>query len=74
MKTLKDVAVGETATIKKIKGDGTTIRRIMDMGLTKKTEVYVRKIAPLGDPIQVNLRGYELTLRKEDAKNIVVEE
>ncbi|EEU11834.1 MAG: FeoA family protein [Anaerococcus vaginalis] len=74
MKTLKDVAVGETATIKKIKGDGATIRRIMDMGLTKKTEVYVRKIAPLGDPIQVNLRGYELTLRKEDAKNIVVEE
>ena len=74
MKTLKDVAVGETATIKKIKGDGAAIRRIMDMGLTKKTEVYVRKIAPLGDPIQVNLRGYELTLRKEDAKNIVVEE
>ena len=74
MKTLKDVAVGETATIKKINGDGATIRRIMDMGLTKKTEVYVRKIAPLGDPIQVNLRGYELTLRKEDAKNIVVEE
>lgn len=74
MKTLKDVAVGETATIKKIKGDGATIRRIMDMGLTKKTEVYVRKIAPLGDPIQVNLRGYELTLRKEDAKNIIVEE
>lgn len=74
MKTLKDVAVGETATIKKIKGDGATIRRIMDMGITKKTEVYVRKIAPLGDPIQVNLRGYELTIRKEDAKNIIVEE
>ncbi|OFO41062.1 iron transporter FeoA [Anaerococcus sp. HMSC075B03] len=74
MKTLKDVAVGENAIIKKIKGDGATIRRIMDMGITKKTEVYVRKIAPLGDPIQVNLRGYELTLRKEDAKNIIVEE
>ncbi|MDU2202552.1 MAG: ferrous iron transport protein A [Anaerococcus hydrogenalis] len=74
MKSLRDVAVGETAIKKKIKGDGATIRRIMDMGITKKTEVYVRKIAPLGDPIQVNLRGYELTLRKEDAKNIIVEE
>ena len=74
MKSLKDVAVWESAVIKKIKGDGATIRRIMDMGITKKTEVYVRKIAPLGDPIQVNLRGYELTLRKEDAKNIIVEE
>lgn len=74
MKTLRDVAVGETVIIKKIKGDGATIRRIMDMGITKNTEVYVRKIAPLGDPIQVNLRGYELTLRKEDAKNILVED
>lgn len=74
MRTLKDVSVGESATIKKIKGDGATIRRIMDMGITKKTEVYVRKIAPLGDPIQINLRGYELTLRKEDAKNIIVED
>jgi len=74
MKTLKDVAVGDTAIIKKIKGDGATMRRIMDMGITKKTPVYVRKIAPLGDPIQVSLRGYELTLRKEDAKNIWVED
>ena len=71
---LKDVKVGETVTIKKVTGTGPVKRRIMDMGITKKTEIYVRKIAPLGDPIQVNLRGYELTLRKEDAKNIIVEE
>lgn len=74
MKTLKDVAVGDTAVIKKINGDGATMRRIMDMGITKKAPVYVRKMAPLGDPIQVSLRGYELTLRKEDAKNIWVED
>ena len=71
---LKHAEVGKYYRIVKILGKGPVKRRIMDMGLTKKTEVYVRKIAPLGDPIQVNLRGYELTLRKEDAKNIVVEE
>ena len=74
MKTLRDVKVGEDALIKKIKGDGPTIRRIMDMGITKRTKVHVRKVAPLGDPIQVSLRGYELSIRKEDAKNIIVEE
>ena len=74
MKTLKDVAVGDTAVIKKINGDGATMRRIMDMGITKNTEIYIRKVAPLGDPIQINLRGYELSIRKDDAKNISVEE
>ena len=71
---LKHAEVGKYYRIVKILGKGPVKRRIMDMGITKKTEVYVRKIAPLGDPIQVNLRGYELTLRKEDAKNIIVEE
>ena len=71
---LSEASVDKYYVVKKINGQGPLKRRIMDMGITKKTEVYVRKIAPLGDPIQVNLRGYELTLRKEDAKNIVVEE
>ena len=74
METLRNAKVGQTVKVVKLHGEGAVKRRLMDMGLTKKTEVYVRKIAPLGDPIQVNLRGYELTLRKEDAKNIVVEE
>ena len=73
MKSLKDVAVGESAVIKKIKGDGATIRRIMDMGITKNVEIYIRKVAPLGDPVQINLRGYELSLRKDDAENILIE-
>ncbi len=68
MKTLKDVPVGESATIIKIHGEGKIKRRIMDMGITKGTEVFVRKVAPLGDPIEITVRGYELSLRKTDAK------
>jgi len=73
MKTLKDVKVGETTKVIKLHGQGATKRRIMDMGLTKGTEVYMRKVAPLGDPIELNVRGYELSIRKEDAANIEVE-
>ena len=67
MKTLRDVAVGQTAIVAKIHGEGDLKRRIMDMGITKGTEIYVRKVAPLGDPVEVTVRGYELSLRKEDA-------
>ncbi len=67
MKTLRDVAVRQTATVAKIHGEGALKRRIMDMGITKGTEIYVRKVAPLGDPVEVTVRGYELSLRKEDA-------
>ncbi len=73
MKTLKEVKVGEKATIRKLNGEGAVKRRIMDMGLTKGTEVYVRKVAPLGDPIELTVRGYELSLRKADADLIEVE-
>ena len=73
MKSLKDVKVGETATVVKLHGEGATKRRIMDMGITKGTEIYVRKVATLGDPIEVTVRGYELSLRKGEAENIVVE-
>lgn len=73
MKTLKDVKIGETAAVKKLHGDGAVKRRIMDMGITKGIEVYVRKVAPLGDPIEVNVRNYELSLRKADAQLIEVE-
>ena len=73
MKTLKDVKVGETATVARLHGEGPVKRRIMDMGLTKGVEVYVRKVAPLGDPIEVTVRGYELSLRKADADMIEVE-
>lgn len=73
MKSLKDVRCGESAKVLKLTGDGPVKRRIMDMGITKGIEVYVRKVAPLGDPIEVNVRGYELTLRKEDARMIEVE-
>ena len=73
MKTLKDVAVGESATIIKIHGEGKVKRRIMDMGITKGTEVFVRKVAPLGDPMELNIRGYELSVRKGDAEMIEVE-
>ena len=72
MKTLATVAVGETATIVKLHGEGALKRRIMDMGLTKGTEVFVRKVAPLGDPIGLNGRGYELSIRKADAAQIEV--
>ncbi len=74
MKTLKDVQVNETAVIKRLHGEGPTKRRIMDMGLTKGVEVMVRKVAPLGDPIELNVRGYELSIRKADAEMVEVEE
>ena len=74
MKSLRDAKVGENLKVAKIKGDGPTKRRIMDMGITKNTDFFVRKVAPLGDPVQISLRGYELTIRKHDAENIIVEE
>lgn len=70
MKTLRDVNVGDTAKVAKLHGASATKRRIMDMGITRGTEVFVRKVAPLGDPIEVNVRGYELSLRKSEAENI----
>ena len=73
MKTLKDVAVGETAKVVKINGEGKVKRRIMDMGITRGVEIYVRKLAPLGDPIEVTVRGYELSLRKDDAEMLEME-
>ncbi len=73
MKTLKDVKVGQSAVVAKLHGEGAVRRRIMDMGLTKGTEVYVRKVAPLGDPMELKVRGYELSLRKADAERIEVE-
>ena len=74
MKTLKQAKVGETVRVVKLHGAGAVKRRIMDMGLTKNTEVYVRKVAPLGDPVELNVRGYELSLRKADAEMIEVED
>ena len=73
MKSLKDVKVGETATVVKLHGEGATKRRIMDMGITKGVDVHIRKVAPLGDPVEVTVRGYELSLRKADAEMIEVE-
>ena len=73
MKTLKDVKVGETAVVVRLHGEGAVKRRIMDMGLTRGTEVHVRKVAPLGDPMELTVRGYELTLRVEEAKKIEIE-
>ncbi len=73
MKTLKEIAIGGTAHVVKLHGEGAIKRRLMDMGITRGTEIYVRKVAPLGDPIEINLRGYELTLRREDARMIEVE-
>ena len=73
MKTLKDVKIGKTAKVVKLHGEGALRRRIMDMGITKGVEIYVRKVAPLGDPIEIMVRGYELSLRKEDAELIDVE-
>lgn len=73
MKTLKDVGIGETAKVVKIHGEGKVKRRIMDMGITKGVEIFVRKVAPLGDPIEVTVRGYELSLRKADAEMIEME-
>ena len=73
MKTLKEVPCGKTVKVSKLTGDGPVKRRIMDMGITKGVEVYVRKVAPLGDPIEITVRGYELSLRKADAAMIEVE-
>ena len=73
MKTLKDVKIGQTARIVKLHGEGAIKRRIMDMGITKGVEIYVRKVAPLGDPIEITVRGYELSLRKADSEMIEVE-
>lgn len=73
MKTLRNTKVGETVKVVRLNGEGAVKRRIMDMGLTKGTEVYVRKVAPLGDPVEVHVRGYELSLRKADAEMVEVE-
>lgn len=72
MNTLRNVQVGETATVVRLHGEGATRRRIMDMGITKGSELFVRKVAPLGDPIEITVRGYELSIRKEDAEMIEV--
>ena len=73
MKTLKDTKVGETVKVVKLTGEGAVKRRIMDMGITKGVEVHIRKVAPLGDPVEVTVRGYELSIRKADAEMIEVE-
>ena len=72
MKTLRDAKIGETVTVAKIHGEGAVKRRIMDMGITKNVAIYVRKVAPLGDPLELTVRGYELSLRKADAEMIEV--
>ena len=71
-RTLRDVKIGETVTVKRLTGDGPVKRRIMDMGITKGVQIYVRKVAPLGDPVEITVRGYELSLRKADAGMILV--
>lgn len=71
--TLREVKIGTTVKVKKLNGEGPVKRRIMDMGITKGVEIYVRKVAPLGDPVEVTVRGYELSLRKADAEMVVVE-
>ncbi len=73
MKTLKDIKPGETVTVRKLDGEGALKRRIMDMGITKGVSIFVRKVAPLGDPVEIRVRGYELSLRKGDAGSILVE-
>jgi len=73
MKTLRDIKIGQTARVVKLHGEGAVKRRIMDMGITRGTDVYVRKVAPLGDPVEVTVRNYELSLRKADAEMIEVE-
>ncbi len=72
MKTLRDVKIGQTVTVQKLTGEGPVKRRIMDMGITKGTEGFIRKVAPLGDPVEITVRGYELSLRKADAEMILV--
>ena len=74
MKTLREVPVGSSAKVVKLHGEGALRRRIMDMGITKGASIYVRKVAPLGDPVEITIRGYELSLRKADAESILVEE
>jgi ferrous iron transport protein A len=71
--TLREANIGDTVKVRKLNGEGAVKRRIMDMGITKNTEIYVRKVAPLGDPIEVTVRGYELSLRKADAQMVEVE-
>lgn len=73
MSTLKNAKVGQTVSVTKIQGEGAVKRRIMDMGITKGTQIYIRKVAPLGDPVEVTVRGYELSLRKADAQMIEVQ-
>ena len=73
MKTLRDARIGDTVKVVKLHGEGAVKRRIMDMGITKGVEIFVRKVAPLGDPVEVNVRGYELSLRKADAEMIEIE-
>ena len=73
MKTLRQIGIGETVKVVKLHGEGAVKRRIMDMGITRGVEVYIRKVAPLGDPVEVTVRGYELSLRKADAEMIEVE-
>ena len=73
MKTLKDVKVGQTCVVARLHGEGAVKRRIMDMGITRGVEIFVRKVAPLGDPMELNLRGYELSVRKADAEMIEVQ-
>ncbi|MBQ4257560.1 MAG: ferrous iron transport protein A [Clostridia bacterium] len=73
MKTLRETKIGDTVRVKKLHGEGAVKRRIMDMGITKGVEIYVRKVAPLGDPVEINVRGYELSLRRADAEMVEVE-
>ncbi|MGN0244256.1 MAG: ferrous iron transport protein A [Lachnospiraceae bacterium] len=73
MQTLREVPIGQTVRVRKLQGEGAVKRRIMDMGITKGVDIYVRKVAPLGDPVEVTVRGYELSLRKADAEMIIVE-
>ncbi|MBQ2049986.1 MAG: ferrous iron transport protein A [Spirochaetales bacterium] len=73
MRTLKEVKIGETVRVSRINGEGAVKRRIMDMGITRGTEIYVRKVAPLGDPVEITVRGYELSIRKADAAMVDVE-
>ena len=73
MRTLKDARVGDTVTVVRLHGEGAVKRRIMDMGITKGVDIHVRKVAPLGDPVEITVRGYELSIRKGDAENILVE-
>lgn len=73
MKTLRSTKCGETVTVRGLGGEGALKRRIMDMGITKGTSIYVRKVAPLGDPVEITIRGYELSIRKNEAENILVD-